>query len=74
MSTILKIKVIPQARKNALKPAEDGWKVYLAAPAIEGKANEALIAFLAQHYGVRKRDVAIIKGLKSRFKIIKICI
>jgi len=43
-------------------------KVRLAARALDGKANEALIAFLAEHYRVRKSSVRITSGLKSRQK------
>lgn len=43
-------------------------KVRLAARAVDGKANEALIEFLAAHYGVAKRDVRILAGLRSRRK------
>ena len=43
-------------------------KVRLAARAQDGKANEALIEFLARHYGVPKRSVRITAGLKSRQK------
>lgn len=43
-------------------------KVRLAAPAHEGRANAALIEFLAGHYGVPKRNVHIAAGLKSRRK------
>jgi len=43
-------------------------KVRLAARAVGGKANEALIDFLASHYGVPKRNVRIVSGLKSRQK------
>jgi uncharacterized protein len=43
-------------------------KVRLAARAVDGKANEALIAFLSSHYGVPKRNVRIVAGLKSRQK------
>jgi len=43
-------------------------KVRLAARAIDGKANEALVEFLAAHYGVAKRSVRIVAGLKSRQK------
>ena len=46
----------------------DRIKVRLAARAVDGKANEALIEFLAAHYGVAKRDVRITAGLKSRQK------
>lgn len=43
-------------------------KVRLAARAVDGKANEALIEFLADHYGVPRRNVRIASGLKSRQK------
>ena len=47
-------------------------KVRLAARAVDGKANEALIEFLAQHYGVAKKQVRILSGLKSRQKRVEI--
>jgi len=43
-------------------------KVRLAARAVDGKANAALVEFLAAHYGVPKRNVRIEAGLKSRRK------
>ena len=43
-------------------------KVRLAARAIDGKANAALVEFLAAHYRVAKRNVRIVAGLKSRQK------
>lgn len=43
-------------------------KIRLAAPASENRANEALIAFLAEHYRVPRRNVRIASGLKSRDK------
>ena len=43
-------------------------KLRLAARAVDGKANEALVEFLAAHYGVPKRCVRIEAGLKSRQK------
>jgi uncharacterized protein (TIGR00251 family) len=51
---------------------EDRFKVYLTAPAIEGRANEALINILADHLQVRRSEVQIIRGEKSRDKIIEI--
>jgi uncharacterized protein (TIGR00251 family) len=47
-------------------------KVRLAAPAAENKANEALVEFLAQHYGVPRRNVRIVSGLRSRRKRVEI--
>lgn len=47
-------------------------KVRLQARAVDGKANEALIEFLAEHYKVPKRNVRITAGLKSRQKRVQI--
>jgi uncharacterized protein len=47
-------------------------KVRLAARAVDGKANQALIDFLASHYGVPKRSVRIVSGFKSRQKRVEI--
>ena len=73
----IEIKVIPGAKKNAVKHeqdmwADDTWKVYVSAPAVDGKANKTLIDLLARHFGVRKSQIEITKGLKSRYKTITI--
>lgn len=47
-------------------------KVRLQARAVDGKANEALIEFLAAHYGVPRRNVRIVSGLRSRQKRVEI--
>ncbi len=66
------LKVVPGARKNEFKQDEESVKVYLTAPPVDGKANQALIVFLAEHFQVRKSQVEIIKGLKSRKKTVVI--
>lgn len=68
----ISLKVIPGAKKDALSEEDGTIKVHLRAPAVDGKANEALIKFLAGHYGVKTSRIEIIKGLKSRHKIINI--
>lgn len=50
----------------------DAHKIRLAAPPVEGRANEALIAFLAEAFGVRQRDVVIASGASARRKIVRI--
>jgi uncharacterized protein (TIGR00251 family) len=47
-------------------------KVRLAARAVDGEANEALIVFLSDHFKVPKRSVRILSGLKSRQKRVQI--
>ena len=70
---ILELHVQPGAARSEFA-GEHGsrLKVRLAARAVDGKANEALIAFLAEHYGVPKRSVRILSGLKSRQKRVEI--
>ncbi len=52
--------------------SQESVRVYLRAPAQDGKANKALIEFLAEYYQVSKTSIEVIKGLKSRMKTIKI--
>lgn len=66
------IKVVPFAKKDLIKAEGENLKVYLTAKAVEGKANKALVGFLAKHFGVRKGQIEITKGLKSRHKTIMI--
>jgi uncharacterized protein len=66
------VKVMPQAKTNDLKHEGDLFKVYLTAPAVDGKANAALIKFLAEYFQVRTSAIEILKGLKSRQKIVNI--
>ena len=66
------IRVIPKAKQNKIVVEKDRLKVYLTAPAIEGRANEALIKILAAHFQVRKGEIRIVKGEKSRDKIVEI--
>jgi uncharacterized protein (TIGR00251 family) len=68
----LNIKVIPNAKQNRLVEEPGRLKVYLTARAVEGKANAALIDFLAEHFDVRKSSISIIRGLTSREKVVEI--
>ena len=69
---ILNIKVIPGAKRNLYKEEDGAIKVYLNAPPVDGKANEALVDVLAEHFDIRPSQIEIIKGLKSRYKVINI--
>jgi uncharacterized protein (TIGR00251 family) len=66
---VLELHVQPGAARSEFAGRHgERIKVRLAAGAIDGKANEALVEFLAAHYGVAKRNVRIVSGLKSRRK------
>jgi uncharacterized protein (TIGR00251 family) len=66
---ILNLHVQPGAKRSEFAGRHgERVKIRLAAPAVDNKANEALVDFLAQHYGVPRRSVRIAAGLKSRQK------
>jgi uncharacterized protein (TIGR00251 family) len=66
---ILDLYVQPGASRTGFDGTHgDRIKVKLQARAVDGAANEALVAFIAEHYGVPKRSVRIASGLKSRLK------
>ena len=67
------IKVVPRASKNQIVGREgDAVKVRLNAPPVDGKANEALVKFLAASFGVSLRQVEIVAGVTSRHKVVRI--
>ena len=70
---ILKVYLQPKCSKNEIVgPYRDGIKVKVTAPPVEGKANEALIRFLAKKFGISPSCIEIIKGLHSREKTLRI--
>ena len=70
----LNIRVLPRSSKNeVVGQMRDGvLKIKLTAPPVEGKANEALIEILSEHFKVQKNKIKIVKGLTSRNKIVEI--
>ncbi len=67
------VRVVPRASRNEIVGVHgDALKVRLTAPPVEGRANEALVAFLAKRLGVRKSQVEIVAGATSRRKMIRV--
>jgi len=67
------LKVQPGARRSALAGLYGNrLKVALQAPPVDGKANEALVSFLAELAGVSRSAVRIVRGEKSREKTVLI--
>ncbi|MFO1452429.1 MAG: DUF167 domain-containing protein [Opitutaceae bacterium] len=69
----LAIKAIPNAGRDEIV----GWlgealKVKIRAPALDGRANDALCAFLAEALGLPRRAVTVATGEKSRQKWVEI--
>lgn len=64
---LIDVRVIPNAAKSGLAGERGGaWLVRLAAPPVDGKANEALTAFLAAVLDVPRRALTIVRGETSR--------
>ena len=66
------VRVIPRSSKNLIEWEEGGLKAHVTAPPVDGVANTALIALLAQCLAVHKRDIQIVRGTSSRNKIVEI--
>jgi uncharacterized protein (TIGR00251 family) len=70
---ILEVHVQPGAKRSEFAGRHgERIKIRLAARAVDNKANDALVEFLAEHYQVPKNRVRIAAGLKSRQKRIVI--
>ncbi|RDI64387.1 DUF167 domain-containing protein [Nocardia pseudobrasiliensis] len=70
MSTVVRATIKPNSGKGPLvETLDDGTlRLYVRAPAVEGKANRAAIELLAAHFGVAKSRVRLTAGATSRFK------
>jgi hypothetical protein len=67
------VKVQPRAKQTALaEKIGDAYNLRLAAPPVDGKANEACIRFFAARFGVAPSAVRIVQGLSSRMKVVEI--
>jgi uncharacterized protein len=65
----LDVSVVPNAKRTGADGRHDGaLRVRLAAPPVDGKANEVLIAWLAGELGVPRRAVTLLRGQSSRRK------
>ncbi len=72
-ATVIQVKVKPNARASALTQADDGtWLAQIRSPPVDGKANDELIALVAQHFHCRKSCVSIKSGASGRTKRVRI--
>jgi len=66
---LLKIRVVPTSSREELVEEKGELKLYLKAVPVKGKANDAIIKFFKKKL---KWKVEIVKGLKSRDKVLKV--
>ena len=68
-SVSLRVHAQPGAKRSEVAGLHgEAVKIRVAAPALEDRANEALVAFLAERFGVPRRDVSLVSGERSREK------
>jgi uncharacterized protein (TIGR00251 family) len=69
----IRIHIIPNAKSDTVVGEHgDAIKIKLRAPAVEGKANTALLSFLAEKLSIPKRAIALERGERSRDKVLRI--
>ncbi len=72
-SVVLSLHIQPGAKKTEIAGLHgEALKIRLAAPPVDGKANAALIAFLARACGVPKAAVELLSGETSRTKRVRV--
>jgi uncharacterized protein (TIGR00251 family) len=72
-STRLQLRVSPAgSREQVVGRHGDAWKVRVAAPPEDGKANDAVLRLLAEALGLPRRDVALVSGHTGRDKVVSL--
>lgn len=67
------VRAKPNAKKSAIAGVREGaLEVRVAAPPVDGAANDELIAVLASAFGVPRRDVHLVHGTSSRIKRVEV--
>jgi hypothetical protein len=70
---VLELLVAPRASRTRVAGEQgDRLKVQLAAPPVDGEANAALVAFLADALGVRRAEVTLVRGERGRRKTVRV--
>lgn len=65
----IQIQVISRASRNAIEKLGEGkYKVWVTAPPVKGKANEAVVKLLAWEFGISKSEVKLVSGHISKNK------
>ena len=66
------VRVTPRASRDSLAAGLGHFAARLAAPPVDGAANEALVVLVAKTFGIGKRSVTLIAGDTSRLKRLRI--
>lgn len=66
------VQVSPNARKSEIASAGDVLRIRLQAQPVDGKANEALIQFIAKKLRIPRKNIVISHGLSSKRKLLEV--
>ncbi len=72
LQKIFNIRVTPHAKQNKVIDADGVLRVYTTVAPENGRANDAVIKALAEHFGVAKSQIKIVRGVAARDKVIEI--
>lgn len=69
----LEVQVQPRSSRSQIVGVTEGrLKIKLTAPPVEGEANQALIDFLARELDLPRRNISLLRGETSRYKLVAI--
>jgi len=68
----IQVKVKPNSKTQEVSQEGNSFAVKVKEPAREGRANQAVVELLAEHFGVPKSKVRILSGFGSRTKVIEV--
>lgn len=72
MTATIAVRVHPRARRTGISAKlGDAYKLDIAAPAVDGKANDACIAYLSELTAVPKSAILILSGAHNKSKILR---
>jgi uncharacterized protein (TIGR00251 family) len=70
---LIKVYVTPNAREaRVVKVSDDHFEVRVDEKAVDGRANKRLLEILAEHFNVQKSRISILKGTKTRNKLVQV--
>jgi len=68
----IQVKVKPDSKTEGLSREGDSFIVKVKEPPKEGRANQAVIKLLAEHFGISQSQIRILSGFRSRNKVVEV--
>ena len=65
---VVSLRVVPRASRTGVVRSDDGYRIRVAAPPVQGAANKELVRYLAKLLGVARGDLVIEAGERGRRK------